>query len=64
MTYESKEPNTNEEEVARFFQALGGGSRLDLADPTAEDDDVTYEKSSEVRSFKVSALIPICHYVI
>ena len=49
--YNSAEPTTNEEEVGRFFKALGAGSRLDLADPPAEDDDAAYEKSSDVNDF-------------
>jgi len=50
------EPSTNEEEVSRFFKALGGGSRADLPDPPAEDDDDTFEKLAEttVTLYRVS----------
>ena len=42
------EPNSPAEDVAEYFKALGGGSRADMADPPAEDDDDVYEKTFKV----------------
>jgi hypothetical protein len=42
------EPNSPQEHVDAYFKALGGGSRDDMADPPAEDDDATFEKLREV----------------
>lgn len=42
------EPNSPPEDVEAYFKALGGGSREEMADPPKEDDDVTFEKTTEV----------------
>lgn len=46
---EISEPDTKEDEVSRYFEALGGGSRDDMQDPPDEDDDAKFEKHVEVR---------------
>ncbi|CAG7724631.1 unnamed protein product, partial [Allacma fusca] len=39
------EPTSTPDEVAEYFNALGGGSRADMEDPPEVDDDDVYEKN-------------------
>jgi gelsolin len=50
------EPTSSAEDVAEYFKALGGGSRADMADPPADDDDSAFEKQVEtvVTLYRVS----------
>lgn len=38
-----------------YFKALGGGSRDEMAEPPKDDDDVTFEKQSEVVKIYLNA---------
>ncbi len=67
------EPNSTQDQVDAYFKALGGGSRAEMADPPAEDDDAIFEKTTEsvVTLYRVSDAsgaikvieTKLCHYV-